>query len=345
MRTGVDALGVIGDGEVFEPGDELTGRRTILDAIRGGGCRRRGRPRAGHGHLVRAPTRSWRRRRARPRRRRRDRRARRAVGPDRRLDDRRVPRPGRARVPRPAAGAARGGGGDRHAGRARRRQRPPARAAVGGRALRGDPPRVGARRRRAGRDRGRPDRGREPGRQAAGLDAARRRPAAAHVPPPPDRRPLPPEGRLRGLAGLAAVAVRVRPLVHDVRGGCAAPRPERARDDRRRGDDPGRRHEHRRACRRRGRPALHPRRGGDGRPPGPRAARLPAGAPRARRVPDGRVPPVHRAALIRRRGPAPRRRARSRQRAGRHLLRRPAADRRAAGCAARSSSSSSGRTT
>jgi beta-glucosidase len=34
MRSGVDALGVIGDGEVFEPGDELTGRRTILDALR-----------------------------------------------------------------------------------------------------------------------------------------------------------------------------------------------------------------------------------------------------------------------------------------------------------------------
>ena len=34
MRTGVDALGVIGDGEVFEPGDELSGRCTILDAIR-----------------------------------------------------------------------------------------------------------------------------------------------------------------------------------------------------------------------------------------------------------------------------------------------------------------------
>ena len=34
MRTGVDALGVIGDGEVFEPGDELTGRRTILAAVR-----------------------------------------------------------------------------------------------------------------------------------------------------------------------------------------------------------------------------------------------------------------------------------------------------------------------
>jgi beta-glucosidase len=34
MRAGVDALGVIGDGEVFEPGDELSGRRTILDALR-----------------------------------------------------------------------------------------------------------------------------------------------------------------------------------------------------------------------------------------------------------------------------------------------------------------------
>jgi beta-glucosidase len=34
MRTGVDALGVIGDGEVFAPGDELAGRRTILDGLR-----------------------------------------------------------------------------------------------------------------------------------------------------------------------------------------------------------------------------------------------------------------------------------------------------------------------
>jgi beta-glucosidase len=34
MRTGVDALGVIGEGEVFEPGDELSGRRTIVDALR-----------------------------------------------------------------------------------------------------------------------------------------------------------------------------------------------------------------------------------------------------------------------------------------------------------------------
>ena len=34
MRSGVDALGVIGDGQIFEPGDELSGRRTILDALR-----------------------------------------------------------------------------------------------------------------------------------------------------------------------------------------------------------------------------------------------------------------------------------------------------------------------
>jgi beta-glucosidase len=34
MQTGVDALGIIGDGEIIEPGDELSGRRTILDAMR-----------------------------------------------------------------------------------------------------------------------------------------------------------------------------------------------------------------------------------------------------------------------------------------------------------------------
>ena len=34
MRSGADALGVIGDREVFAPGDELTGRQTILDAVR-----------------------------------------------------------------------------------------------------------------------------------------------------------------------------------------------------------------------------------------------------------------------------------------------------------------------
>jgi beta-glucosidase len=34
MRRGVDALGIIGDGEAVAPGDELAGRRTILDALR-----------------------------------------------------------------------------------------------------------------------------------------------------------------------------------------------------------------------------------------------------------------------------------------------------------------------
>src|SRR4029077_7511135 len=34
MRAGVDARGVLGGGEFFEPGAELAGRRTILDAMR-----------------------------------------------------------------------------------------------------------------------------------------------------------------------------------------------------------------------------------------------------------------------------------------------------------------------
>ncbi len=34
MHEGVDALGIVGDGEVIAPADELTGRPTILDAIR-----------------------------------------------------------------------------------------------------------------------------------------------------------------------------------------------------------------------------------------------------------------------------------------------------------------------
>jgi beta-xylosidase len=34
MRSGVDALGIVGDGDVIEPDDELAGRRTILDALR-----------------------------------------------------------------------------------------------------------------------------------------------------------------------------------------------------------------------------------------------------------------------------------------------------------------------
>jgi beta-xylosidase len=34
MRSGVDALGILSDGKVFEIGDELSGRQTILDALR-----------------------------------------------------------------------------------------------------------------------------------------------------------------------------------------------------------------------------------------------------------------------------------------------------------------------
>ena len=34
MREGGNALGIVGDADVIEPGDELAGRRTILDAIR-----------------------------------------------------------------------------------------------------------------------------------------------------------------------------------------------------------------------------------------------------------------------------------------------------------------------
>jgi beta-glucosidase len=34
MRSGVDALGGVVDGAIIEPGDELSGRRTILDALR-----------------------------------------------------------------------------------------------------------------------------------------------------------------------------------------------------------------------------------------------------------------------------------------------------------------------
>ena len=74
---------------------------------------RSGPRRAAPGSATGRTTRSPRRSRPRARRRRRDRRARRAVRPDRRLDDRRVPRPARPRLPRPPAGAARGGRRDR----------------------------------------------------------------------------------------------------------------------------------------------------------------------------------------------------------------------------------------
>ncbi len=61
---------------------------------------------------------------------------------------------------------------------------------------------------------------------------------------PSHGRSLAPEGGLRRLARLAALAVRVRSLVHDVRPRPPAGGPERPRDDRRRGGHPGRRHEH-----------------------------------------------------------------------------------------------------
>ena len=115
----------------------------------------------------------------------------------------------------------------------------------------------------------------EPGRQAADLGPAACRAGAGLVPAPPDRRPLAAQGRLRRRVGRAALAVRVRAVVHDVQGRRAEPGPRRARDRRRRGHDQRRRHEHRRPCRRRGRPAVRPRRRGHRGAPGPRAARLP----------------------------------------------------------------------
>ena len=134
-------------------------------------------------------------------------------------------RPPRPRPPRTPAGAARGGRRDRHADRARGRQRPAARDRVGRRALRGGAPRVGARRGRPGGDRRHPRRRRRPGRQAAGHDPAPRRPGAADLPPPPDRRAVQPEGRLRRRAVVAALAVRPRPVVHDLRDRAPAGRP------------------------------------------------------------------------------------------------------------------------
>ena len=121
-----------------------------------------------------------------------------------------------------------------------------------------------------------------PGRQAPGLDPAARRAGAGHVPAPPDGRPLAAQGRLRRRVGHAALAVRVRAVVHDVQGRPAAGRPRRGRHRRRRARGQRRRHEHRRPCRRRGGPAVRPRRRGHRGPPGPRAARLPPRVARRR---------------------------------------------------------------
>ena len=53
MRTGVDALGVIGDGEIFEPGDELGRASDDRRCHPFGDDARRGRPRPGHRDLGR----------------------------------------------------------------------------------------------------------------------------------------------------------------------------------------------------------------------------------------------------------------------------------------------------
>ena len=94
--------------------------------------------------------------------------------------------------------------------------------------------------------------------------------------------------------------------------------------------------------RRRGGPALRPRRGGDRGAARPRAARLPATAPGRRRVPNRHVPPVDRAAGVRRRRPATDRRARHgpavrRPVGGRRVPRRGHRARRAGGRARRAS--------
>ena len=194
-----------------------------------------------------------------------------------------------------------------------------------------------------GGDRGGPRRRRRPGRPAADHGAAPRRPGPADLPPPPDRRPVELEGRLRRRAGRAALAVRVRAVVHVVRDRPPAGRPERR----------SRRPATRRSIRvdvtntgarrrRRGRPALRPRRGGDGRPAGHRAARVPARPARARRVPDRHLPAVDRAARLRRRRLPAGRRAGPRPPVRRPLVGRPAAVGDRSRSSARRSSSSSG---
>ncbi len=135
MHEGTDALGIVGEGDVIAPADELTGRRTILDALRdvARGRRRPLRPRDRH---LRRDRRGDRRGGGgRERVRGRDPGPRRALRPDRRLDHRRVPRPLDPRLPRPPAGAARRRRRDRHAGRARGRQRAAARHRIRSRAL------------------------------------------------------------------------------------------------------------------------------------------------------------------------------------------------------------------
>ena len=98
-RRGVDALGVIGDGEVVRARRRADRPADDPRCAAGARCRRGGRPRPRDRASATGPTRSSRR----PSRSPRDADvaivvARRAIGPDRRLDDRRVPRPRRARA-------------------------------------------------------------------------------------------------------------------------------------------------------------------------------------------------------------------------------------------------------
>ena len=209
--------------------------------------------------------------------RRRDRRARRAVRPDRRLDDRRVPRSAR---PRASSAASRSS--SRPSSRPGRRSSSSSSAA--GRWRSSGPPSTAPR----SCWRGSPAMpGRRPsptswpatsnpGGKLPIIDAAPRRPGPATYRHHPIGRPLEPEGRLRRRPDDAAVAVRVRAVVHDVRAVATCASTDDRADRRRRVVGQRRRRQHRRPGRRRGRPAVRPRRGGERRPAGPRAARLPA---------------------------------------------------------------------
>ena len=264
MHEGVDALGIVGDGEVIAPADELTGpaddpRRAPLVAGRRRGRAMRAAPASRPGPTTRSPRRSR--------------------------------SPATSDVAILVLGERSGLTDDSTTGEFRDRSTlgflgrqqelleavvatgtPVVLVVVSGRplaiewaagALRGGPPRMGAGRRRPGRDRGRADRGGEPGRQAADLDPAARRAGAGHVPAPPDRRPLAAEGRLRRRlasrrsgrsdSGCSYTTFKVDGLRLD--------REELATDG---GEvtvsvDVD---EHRRPGRRRGRPALRPRRRG-----------------------------------------------------------------------------------
>ncbi len=304
MRRGGDALGGHRRrARHVALGDELTGRRTILDALRAR-CRAEVVHARGSGHHDGTDAEHRRGRRRSPRRGRRDRGPRRAVGPDRRIDDRRVPRSRRARAARPAAGAARGASS------------PPARrscwwsSAVGRWRSSGPPtvaprscspgcPATPARRRSPTSLSGR----REPQRQAARDDAAPRGPGAADLPPPPDGRPLATRratmstarSRRSGRSASAArtrrsrsTDLRARPDVLATTGGEVAVRVDVTNTGRRAGDEVVQlyvRDEEATVAR-----PVRELRG------------LPPAASGGRGMPDGHLPPLHRAVLLRRRG-------------------------------------------